>query len=115
MPLEKMTERLRKLMQEKGKDILQAARETGIEPDRMKRYLAGDVAKMTHEEICILSDYFDVLPAYLMGWIDHRKIKYVFNGGYREYTFRNVHKDEATKKVLDLMINEGILTIEELD
>jgi len=115
MPLEKLTERLRKLMQEKGKDISQVTRETGIDPDRMKRYLAGDAAKMTHEEICILSDYFDVLPAYLMGWIDHRKIKYVFHGGHKEYTFRNVHKEEATQKVLNLMIKEGILTIEETD
>lgn len=115
MPLEKMTERIDRLMREKGKNMTQVAQETDIEPERLKRYVVGDVSKMSQDEISILSEYFNVLPSYLMGWIDYRKVKYVFSGGHKEYTFKNVFREEATQKVLDLMIKEGMLTIEEIE
>ena len=90
----KKTNRLLKLMEEKGVDINDVAASTHIQINRLKEYLAGSFDNITVSETAVLSEYFNISPSYLMGWIDYRALKYKIDS--RSFIYENTAREMPT-------------------
>ena len=101
------------LMEEKGVDIDDVVSSTHVRPKRLKEYLTGSFENISVSETAVLSEYFDVSPSYLMGWVDYRALKYTINS--RTFTYKNTAREDADKQFIDHLIAHNLLAIEKMD
>ena len=105
-----ITERLIKLMNEKGITIKDVVESTGIKETRIKRFLNNDVEKMKVSEINALSKYFDVMGEYLIGGIDFREWSFAINGN-ENFKVKNVSYDKACKQYMEYLIENKTVVV----
>lgn len=110
----KMIEKIQRLMDEKGASIDDIVANTIIKKTTMKRYMSGDIGKMKTSEISSLAEYFNVSPAYLMGWEDYRVLEYILKDG-ETFMYKNLNRKDADEQFIKEIIGKEILEVKEID
>lgn len=58
---------------EKGLTLAQIADTLGVTEATAQRYESGNIKNIPYEHMCAYGEILNCSPAYLMGWVDHKK------------------------------------------